>query len=75
MKNTYEASRMERITEIIKEFMSNIFPLMEDKTKPLIVEGSSELLKYLLKKSKEPLANEFRKQILDIFYSVDFFRC
>ena len=52
---------MERITEIIKEFMSNIFPLMEDKTKPLIVEGSSELLKYLLKKSKEPLANEFRK--------------
>ncbi|KAM3142079.1 hypothetical protein pb186bvf_005733 [Paramecium bursaria] len=75
LKNTYEASRMERITEIIKEFMSNIFPLMEDKTKPLIVEGSSELLKYLLKKSKEPLANEFRKQILDIFYSVDFFRC
>lgn len=51
--NTYEASRNERILENTRDFMTNIFPLMERKDNGLLLEGASELLYTLLKSSKD----------------------
>ncbi|CAD8058712.1 unnamed protein product [Paramecium sonneborni] len=73
--NTYEVSRGERIVENTKEFMTLIFPLIEDRENQIIVESASELLHSILKLSKDQLSQIFLNDILNIFNKQDFFKC
>ncbi|CAD8052257.1 unnamed protein product [Paramecium primaurelia] len=73
--NTYEVSRGERIVENTKEFMTLIFPLIEDKDNQIIVESASELLHSILKLSKDQLSQLFLNDILNIFNKQEFFKC
>jgi hypothetical protein len=57
--------------------MDKIFPLLmtRNSENEIYVEFSTSLVWTLLKKSQRLLANQFRKQIFEIFDSDEFFKC
>ena len=65
------------LAERIKNFMDKIFPLLmtRNSENEIYVEFSTSLVWTLLKKSQRLLANQFRKQIFEIFDSDEFFKC
>ena len=69
LQNCYSPERTDRVIVRVKEFMDNIFPIIENKSMSNMnfLESSSEFVFILLEKAPNLLIQDFKKNILSIF--------
>ncbi|EGR30936.1 n-terminal domain protein [Ichthyophthirius multifiliis] len=75
LQNCYPSERTDRVIGKVKDFMENIFNVMENKGNQnlLYLQSSSQLLYILIEKSPLLIIKEFKKNILEIFNKDNFF--